>query len=69
MPPKMRRLQVRLEPGLEAKIAALARRWGPVKPLTPSNVVRRCVARVYRSEAPPHSRQRARGQNPGTSTP
>ena len=69
MPTKTRRLQVRLEPDLEAKIAELARRWGPVKPLTPRDVARECVARVYRSEAPPGSHRRARGQDPSPSTP
>jgi hypothetical protein len=59
---KSRRLQVRIEPGLEEKIHELARRWGPVVPLTPSQVIRTCVERAYHGAAPAESRYHRRGR-------
>jgi hypothetical protein len=47
MPTKTHRQQVRMEPDLIAKIEVLGKLWGPVKALTPSDVVRLCVEREY----------------------
>ena len=50
MPSKTARLQVRISPALERKIADLAVRWGPAVALSTSDVVRVAVERAHRSE-------------------
>jgi hypothetical protein len=46
------RVQIRRSPDLDRKVRALAERWGPVKPLSISDVVREAVDRAYAAEFP-----------------
>jgi len=50
MPTKTARLQIRITPALERKIAELAQRWGSAVPLSTSDVVRVAVERAYQRE-------------------
>ncbi len=41
------------------KIVELGQRWGPVRPLNPSEVIRESIARAHRAEARKRNREKS----------